>query len=285
MKYLLIVLLLVPMLCNAQRKSFKSRKKKISVAGGTLFLSVGYNRDFYSKSKLSLAGEGYDFTLQGVKGKDQPAFSFSNINLSQYNFQVGYNFMNFFSISAGFDHMKYSIPNQSQLLLSGTINEDVDLVTNLSGSYLNQPFTMDSSTFHYSNFGLNNIYLKFARTDQWFRVGKNDEFALSSDVGIGFGGLMSSTDFTFAGKRNLRVASFSGFSAFGAAGVRLEFFRHLYIEPMVIGGFMNQMSVRTTENQPNATARQRMGFLQMQVNLGFFMYVRPTNSCDSCPTW
>ncbi len=285
MKYLLIVLLLMPMVSNAQRKGYKSRKKKISVAEGTMFLSYGYNRSFYSKSKLSLAGEGYDFTLQGVKGKDKPAFSISNLNLSQYNFQVGYNFKNFFAISAGFDHMKYSIPNQSDLLLSGAISEGVDTVTNLNGSYLNQAFTLDSSTFQYSNFGLNNIYLKLSRTDHWLRLGKNDQFAVSSDVGVGFGGMMSSTDFLFTGKRNQRVGSFSGYSVFGSAGLRLEFFRHLYLHTLLTGGFMDQMRVRTMENQPNASARQRMGFLQLQLSLGVFIYVRPTNSCDSCPTW
>ena len=61
---------------------------------------------------------------------------------------------------------KDNVPYQ----LSGTINPGVDLETNWSGTYINEPVITQEASFHYENSnGLNYIRAEVSRVDQWYR--------------------------------------------------------------------------------------------------------------------
>lgn len=282
MRYVFLICLLLPFFSEAQSGK---RKSKVSNSRGTLFGNVGFNQSWYSKSTINFFGPGYDFSMKGVKAQDDPSYDFSTVGLVQYNARLGYYFRNFFAISIGFDHMKYGMLDKNNVLFSGTVNPGIDTVTNFSGTYLNESLTTDSNTFDYRNYGLNYINLKLSRTDQWVRTGKNDWFAISSDLGIGLGAILSSTNFSFAGKKDAQTSSLSGFAVSGYAGARFEFFRHLFIQTGFTGGYVGQLHVRTQENEPNAFAKQKFAFAQFETTIGFLLYVRPTNDCNSCPHW
>jgi hypothetical protein len=102
---------------------------------------------------------------------------------------------------------------------------------------------------------------------------------------LGVGGLVSDNTFLFSGKQDQKLRSFSGFAASGHVGVRLEFFKHLFIQSNFSGGIMGQSHVRTRANDPNAFADQNFGYVQFDTNLGFLLYIRPTNNCNTCPVW
>jgi hypothetical protein len=282
MRYVFLIFLLLPFFSEAQSGR---RKSKVSNSRGTLFGNVGLNQSWYSKSTIKFVGPGYDFSMKGVKAQDDTSYDFYQFGLVQYNARIGYYFRNFFAVSIGLDHMKYGILDKNSILLSGTVNPGIDTVTNYSGTYLNESKIIDSSKFDYRNYGLNYINLKFSRTDQWVKTGNNDWFAVSSDLGIGLGAMLSSTNFSFAGKRDYQTSSLSGFGVSAYAGVRFEFFRHLFVQTGLTGGYIGQFHVRTQESEPNAFAKQKYGFAQFETTIGFLLYVRPTNDCNSCPHW
>lgn len=286
---IIVGLFLIPVSASAQSR----KKQKISHAKGTLFGYWGYNRSGYTKSNIRFQGPGYDFTLAGSVAHDNPSkFSAEsyldprNITVPQFNARIGYYFAHHWAISFGYDHMKYIFKDGNEVLLSGTIAPGVDPETNWSGVYNSQPVTTNREQFHYENSnGLNYLRLELTRTDMLFAAGDKDQFAISSNLGVSTGSLLSFNDFTFAGQKNTTTVSMSGYGLSAHAGLRFEFFRHLFIGTNISGGFNHQLKVRTRPNDPSAFARHSYGYYEYNAVLGFLLYIRPTNSCDSCPVW
>ena len=287
-KVLVILLLLIPLMSDAQHKRMK---KKVSYAKGTLWGYWGYNRSGYTKSNIRFVGPSYDFTLQGAVAYDNPEeFNFTvyfdpkQITVPQFNARIGYYFKDHWAISLGYDHMKYIFADNNQVSLSGEI--DASVGAQWEGTYTGEPITTNRKLFHYENSdGLNYIRLELTRTDMLFNVGDREWFALSSNIGVATGGLLSYNDYTFAGKANTRTISMSGYGLSAHLGLRFEFFRHVFLQSTFSGGLNHQTKVRTRPNDPSSYARHAYGYMMFDTAIGFLLYIRPTNGCDSCPVW
>lgn len=288
MKRIIALLICVmPLMLAAQHKP---HKKKVSYAKGTLYGYWGYNRAGYTKSNLHCVGPGYDFTLAGATGYDRPEkFGTAYVDpkrftVPQFNIRVGYYIKDHWAISAGYDHLKYVFADKNHVMLSGTIDPGVD--SNWVGTYNAEPVVTNQTDFHYENTnGMNYINFRLMRTDRLLTVGRNEWFAMSSHVGAGLGMILSINDFTFGGQKDVFTKSISGYGASGYLGLRFEFFRHVFIQPNFGGGFLHQVKVRTRPNDPSSFARQALGYIEFNTVVGILLYVRSTNSCDSCPVW
>lgn len=294
MKYALLILALAfaPLFSTAQ-STWKNKKQKISHAQGTLFGSWGYNRSVYSKSNIRFAGPGYDFTMGGARAHDNQSplssgyyWTPNRLTVPQINASIGYYFRHHWAISFSYDHMKYVFQDGNEVSLSGEIDPGVDNVTNWSGIYNGEPIITDRNTFHYENSdGLNYLRLQLIRTDLLVAFGSKDQFAISSNVGVATGALLSYNDFDFAGTKSTRTISMSGYGLSAHAALRFEFFRHAFIQTQFSGGLNHQVKVRTRPSDPSSFARHAYGYGMFDTSIGFLLYIRPTNSCDSCPVW
>ena len=290
MRLLLVLIILMPIVASGQHGK---RKPKVSVARGTLFGYYGYNRSWYSKSTIGFVGPGYEFDLKGSRATDapipfDPAIHLNPLKttLAQYNVRLGYYIRNHYAISLGYDKMKYVVDNGNPVLLSGSVNPGVDPVTNWSGDYNNESVTPDAEKFMFRHSGgMNYIRMEGTRSDQWFAIGSNQQFIFSTHVGVGLGAIMTENTFRFAGLTDVNTRGLSGFAGSLHGGIRLEFFKHFFVQSNISGGYMQQTHIRTRLNEPNAFARQKFGFFQFDTNLGFLLYIRPTNDCNSCPVW
>ncbi len=280
MRYFALTIAFLPLFLVAQ-----SRKTKSSDAKGTFYGSVGYDLNWYAKNAINFSGPGYEFTLDGVKGKADNALDFSNLGQLQYRAQFGYMIANKWGLSFNYSKMNYRIPTGQPVLLSGTINSGVDTVTDFNGSYLNQSFTVDTATFNYSNRAVNFYHIDASRVDTWIGGGRNDLLALSTVFSLGAGAVATKNDFTFGGNKDIETSSMSGFGLTAGLGLRFEFFKYLFIQPTFGAGYIQQLHVNTRSNEPNALAKQKYVYTNASISIGFFLYVRPTNSCDSCPHW
>lgn len=265
------------------------KKPKNSMARGTLFFYWGYNRSAYTKSNIHFSGNGYDFTLSGVRAKDRPANTLSEyvdptkFTVPQFNFRIGYNFANYWNISLGYDHLKYVMIHGPEYLLNGAINNGVD--ANWSGTYNNQIVTTDESNFHYENTnGQNYIRGEITRVKNIVRNNR-DNFTLTSLLGFSTGVILSFNDFTFGGRKDTATTSLSGLGFSLHSGLRFEFFKHLFLQTNLNAGYLMQMHVKTRPQDYDAFAKQRFGYVEGNIVLGALFYIRPTNSCDSCPVW
>jgi hypothetical protein len=269
------------------------QKPKVSYAKGTLFGYWGYNRSVYTKSDIRFVGSGYDFTLKGSSAHDNQApftvedyFSPDRITVPQFNTRIGYYIKNHWAVSFGYDHMKYLFNDKNQVKLNGTINPGVDPVTNWSGNYEDEDVVTNRSDFHYENSnGLNYLRFELTRTDQWFSSDPENKFAISTNLGVGAGGILSFNDFNFAGKKDMVTISLSGYAVSAHTGLRFEFFRNIFLQTNFSGGFMHQVRVKTRPDDGSAYAQQMYGYAEFDVVLGFLFYIKPVNDCNTCPHW
>ena len=290
MKALIVfVLIAIPFLSEGQKKS----KEKVSYAKGTIYGYWGYNRTAYTKSNMRFVGPEYDFTLVGVRAADNPSTDIkqyvraSTITVPQFNARIGYYFKDHWAISLGYDHMKYLINDGNQVKMYGHVDAGVDTVTNLSGDYDGEVFTTDRTKFHYENSnGLNYLRAEVTRTDQWLTFGKNKWFGFSTNVGLSAGALLTFNDFRFAGNDDRVTISLSGYGLSVSSGLRFEFFKHVFLQANVNGGFHHLVKVKSRPDPSKQYyIKQKYGFIEGNVVLGLMFYIRSKNACDSCPVW
>jgi len=269
--------------------SGKRRKPKNSMAKGTAFVYWGYNRSAYTKSTIHFTGVGYDFSLKGVRAVDRPSTTINEyinptkFTVPQFNFRMGYNFANYWNISLGYDHLKYVMVHGPEYLINGTISSNLN--SNWSGTYDSQIVTTEEKDFHYENTnGQNYIRAELTRVKNIVRNNR-DNFTITGLLGISTGMILSFNDFTFAGKKDMATPSLSGLGASLHSGLRFEFFKHIFLQTNLNSGFLYQTRVKTRPNDYGAFAKQHFGYIETNIVLGALFYIRPTNSCDSCPVW
>ena len=286
MKTLIFIsfLIFLPFLGASQKTSKDSQAKR------AMFVYWGYNRSFYTDSKISFFGPGYDFSLAGVQATDRPSPDFityvdpSTLTVPQFNARIGFNFKKKWALSFGYDHMKYVIVHGPTYLLSGRINPLIDPISNWSGDYNAEPITTDESTLHYENTnGMNYIRAEISHIDKLVRA--SNAFAIYSVSSLGAGLVLNYNDFTFAGEKSMTTLSMSGVGASAHLGLRLEFFRHFFLQANNSVGFLYQHRVKTRGNDPYAYARQSLGYFQSDIVLGGIFYLRPKDNCNTCPNW
>ena len=286
MKTLIFIsfLIFLPFFGASQKTSKDSQAKR------AMFVYWGYNRSFYTDSKISFFGPGYDFSLAGVQATDRPSPDFityvdpSTLTVPQFNARIGFNFKKKWALSFGYDHMKYVIVHGPTYLLSGRINPLIDPISNWSGDYNAEPVTTDESILHYENTnGMNYIRAEISHIDKLVRA--SNAFAIYSVSGLGAGLVLNYNDFTFAGEKSMTTLSMSGVGASAHLGLRLEFFRHFFLQANNSVGFLYQHRVKTRGNDPYAYARQSLGYFQSDIVLGGIFYLRPKDNCNTCPNW
>ncbi len=108
---------------------FKPKNLRTESNKGKFFFFWGYNFSSYAKSDIHFTGPNYDFILHDVKAADRPTkfgstyFDPSRLTIPQFNLHFGYYIKDNYSISLGWDHMKYVVDIPQQVKISGFIGE------------------------------------------------------------------------------------------------------------------------------------------------------------------
>lgn len=239
-----------------------------------LFFYYGRNRAAYTQSDIRFRGTNYNFNLKGVVAKDRPtgfAWKYLNpskITIPQYNFRIGYFISPKYSISFGFDHMKYVMKQNQTVKINGYIDGSG---TDYDHSYKNEPIELTENflKFEHTN-GLNYLNLELRRMDNLFnqknlRI-KNIEINLVEGVGAGI--LYPKTDVTLLSFERNDQWHLAGYGANIMAGLNITLFRHFFIQAEAKGGYINMPNVLTT-NFKDDHAKQHFFFAQANYNLGF----------------
>jgi hypothetical protein len=289
-----IALVLIALTLSFESSAQFGKKKKESTDKGTIFLFWGYNRSHYANSNIRFVGPGYDFTLNGVKAVDKPEpfslnsyFNPNNITIPQFNLRVGYYYKKGWALSFGYDHMKYYLKDGNHVNLTGQIDPGVDTVTNWSGTYTGEPVVTNFKTFHYENTnGMNYIRAELMRSFDVYKPKRGSgNFGVTGNLGLSVGTILSVNDFNFAGQFNRVTYSISGYGFSAHSGVRLEFFKHLFLQADLNTGFIHQLKVRTRPEDASSFARQKVAFVEYNAVIGGLFYLKTKKKCDDCPSW
>lgn len=287
----LFVLLLLALIAAPADAQIRKHQRKRSTNAGTLFFYWGYNRTAYTQSKIHFIGSDYDFEMKGVKATDrQPKFGANlylnpaNMTIPQYNFRIGYYFTEKWALSLGVDHFNYVMAPNNEVVMDGHFGIGVDSVW--TGNYQQESTTVDPKHFHYEHSGgLNYLRIELMRSYDLWEAGRQRQFAITGNVGLNLGPMLTTTNFLFANEQTNRASALSGYGIGANASVRLEFFKHVFIQGEGGLAFAHLPGVHTRPNDRNQRAKQAFGLATYNVSLGLLFYIKTKNGCDSCPHW
>lgn len=242
---------------------------------GSFYFYWGYNRAAFTKSNLRCVGDGYDFTMKNLKASDNPErfdakvyFNPKKITIPQFNVRFGIFIKDNWSLSLGYDHMKYVMDNNQLINLSGHIDEGIS--DQWSGDYDGESMRTNNKFIHYENSdGLNYMRIELSRYHQLASFGKNSWLRVNSQLGISSGFILSFNDFNFGNQYDRRTVSISGYGVSLSGGFRLDFFNRFFIQTNVVGGMIHQTRVKTRPSDDNSYAKQIFGFVASETVLGY----------------
>jgi len=153
----------------------------------------GWNNATYSNSDIHFKGDDHDFTLHNVKAKDrQTEFSGREVfhsylnpgrlTIPQYNWRFGYFVTDNWSVSLGFDHMKYVMVQDQTVKASGHIDRAGFERDYQAGD--TEKLSDDFLTYEHTD-GFNMISLETERFLPLFNWQNKVDFALFAGFGAG----------------------------------------------------------------------------------------------------
>jgi len=245
------------------KKAFTEPQKK-----GNFFFYWGWNKDLYTNSDIHFSGNNYNFTLYNVVATDKQTkfdpnlyFGITQITIPQYNYRIGFYFNNNYSISAGWDHMKYVMVNDQ----SSNIDGSIQVGRKYDGDYNNQDFMIAQNFLRFEHTdGLNYINTEIRRSDM---IWSNKFFQVNVNEGIGGGLLYPRTNTTLMNNPRYDEFHISGFGVATVGWVQLSFFKHFFIQSEMKAGYINMPKIRTTMNEID-NASQHFEFFQYNILFG-----------------
>ncbi|WP_264523606.1 MULTISPECIES: hypothetical protein [unclassified Flavobacterium] len=262
---------------------------------GKFFVSWGGNRDSYTKSDVNFRGKDYNFTVDNMKAHDKPKgwhidyVNPVNMTIPQTNFRMGYFFSDHYSVSVGWDHMKYVMSQNQTANVNGYINLPVDQAGSIyNGVYNNRPVDMSQGGAQEGGFGKGEVgsgtaFLMYEHTDglnyintevsrhddisKLFGITNTDKIQVNLTEGVGVGLLYPKTNTTLLGKERHDDFHISGYGLSAKAGINLTFFKYFYIQGELKGGYINMQDIRTTQSSEDR-ASQDFFFLQRIIAVG-----------------
>lgn len=246
---------------------------------GKCYAFWGWNRGIFSNSDIHFWGDGYNFTLIGVRAHDapypfaiNPYFNPLLVTLPQTNARIGYFVGRQTSLSVGLDHMKYVMDQIQAVPIDGFIS---GTGTGYDRTYTNYVIYTRTNflTFEHTD-GLNyvNAELRLHRPlwswhrKRWLPVD------LESFHGAGAGALIPKTNSRMFGQARHDAFHLSGYGAHVVMGLGLTLWKHFVIQPELKGGYMALPDVRTTA-QADDRASHRFWFGEFDVLFGGSFYL------------
>ncbi len=259
---------------TSEEENTTQKKSSIKSRKGQFFASWGWNRASYSKSDIRFKGDDYDFTISDTKADDKPNpfgikfFSPGDITLPQTNLTLGYFFKDNYNFVIGFDHLKYVMRQNQEVVINGNIqigNPDFD------GVYTNQTITLteDFLKFEHTD-GLNYVFIGVNRFDNFNHLlGINtSKFEVNLEEGITFGMLYPKTNTTLLGKERYDEFHVSGYGLSAKVGLNFTFFKHFYLQTDFKLGYIDMQDIRTT-NSTSDKASQHFYFYETAYTFGY----------------
>lgn len=263
-----------------QSKSiFNPKVKRTESRQGKWFAFYGYNFSWYAPSDIKFKGKGYDFELKNVKAKDRPSkLSLDYINpmqitTPQVNIRFGYHISDNYSISFGWDHMKYVMVIPQTVSITGYIDpvvSDPGISTGkFAGTYTGQQITVPAEmlTFEHTD-GYNYVSAELERYDDIW-MSKSQKSNLSLETGVGIGTIIPRTDARFFGVGDNHYWNFAGYGASLKAGLKFHITKGLFLQNTAKVGWSRLNNIRTTGRSGIDKASQNISYLENYTVIGY----------------
>ncbi|MEO7736787.1 MAG: hypothetical protein ABIS11_01465, partial [Candidatus Dojkabacteria bacterium] len=190
-----------------------------------------------------------------------------------------------YSVSIGWDHMKYVMTQNQIANVTGDINLPADQAGSIyNGVYNNTPVDMSQGgaqeggnpetntafLMYEHTDGLNYINTEVSRHDdisKLFGITNTDKVQINLTEGLGAGLLYPKTNTTLLGKERHDDFHVSGYGLSAKAGINFTFFKYFYLQGELKGGYINMQDIRTTQSNDDK-ASQDFFFFQRIIAVG-----------------
>lgn len=234
---------------------------------GKIFIYWGANRGYYSNSDIHFKGNDYNFTVHNAKAHDKPKgwhvdyINPTRMTIPQTNFRIGYYFTDKYSLSFGFDHMKYVLTQNQEAYVSGSYPNKGSYGEVLESG--NTKITEDFLKFEHTD-GLNYVNLELARTEDISRfvgIYNTDKIQFNALAGIGSGILFPRTNATVLGRERNDEFKVAGFGVSGKIGANVTVFKHFFVQYEAKAGYINILKTPVS-NISSEYAKHHFTFLE-----------------------
>lgn len=239
---------------------------------GKFWFKWGYNRSSYNDSDIHFKGKGYDFTLYDVRAHDMPEPFDAKIYLHplkltipQFNCRVGFFLNERFSVSAGWDHMKYRLADDQRLRISGTIEPGASEF--YAGTYDQDILYMTRDFLRYEHSDGFNFVRIGAEYFHPVWANKKQTVEASLKVGAYVGAMFPWTDVRLFGNYSRNWIHLAGYGLSTVSGWRVDFLKHFFIEAQAQYGWSHLSDV-LLEGNSDARADQKIVFFERSLTLG-----------------
>ena len=257
---------------------------------GKVYINWGYNISWYNDSDIHFSGQGHDFVLYNVVAHDRPSkLSLDYIkpttwSIPQFNFRFGYFISDKYSISIGWDHMKYVADDYQTVKMYGyldpSIVSDTLMQTNMgklnakyssSGLYNQVDVEMTPDDFiHYEHTdGLNYASIDIERYIELWQCSKYDRFGITLVTGAGAGLIIPRTDAHLFGSGENHFWNVAGWGSSLKIGLQINLTKLIYLQSDFKYGYLQMSNVHTSTHKDIDKATQHIVFYENYWLIGF----------------
>ncbi len=258
-------------LFNPEHRRKDSRK-------GDLFFYWGYNHSWYDKSDINFTGPNYDFTLKDVVAHDRQSnlsWAYLNpglISVPQYDIRVGYFIKDNYSVSIGWDHMKYVVDIPQSVAITGhigaTISQENAPTGAYAGDYNGQIINVNDKvlTFEHTD-GFNYANVEVERYDDIW-VAPSGNTSLTLEAGLGGGLMVPRSDVRLFGQGRNNHWNIAGYGVSAKLGLKFYVWKNIYLQNTTKIGATNLTRIHTTGWDDLDKASQKINYVQNMWLLG-----------------
>lgn len=258
---------------------FSNEVKRNFSRKGDFFAHWGYNHSWYGKSDIRFQGPGYDFTLKDVVANDrQSKLSWDYLNpglitVPQYNIRFGYFIKDNYSVSIGWDHMKYVMDIPQTVAITGVIGDQVSTpgvpTGAYAGTYNGELINVKSNMLTYEHTdGFNYANIEVERYDDIW-VAPSRETSLTLETGLGGGMMVPRSDVRLFGQGRNNHWNVAGYGFSAKMGLKFYINKGLYLQNTTKVGTTNLKNVHTTGRDDVDKASQKINYVENMFVIGY----------------
>ncbi len=230
----------------------------------SFYFTWGYNAESYTRSDLHVAqpGLGNDYTLHNVSGHDHKGWDKGIFNqaltIPQYSYRIGWMFdeKRGWGLEINFDHTKYIISDGQTARLTGTLNGESTVDTNIV-------FSKQNGFSYYLNNGANFFLLNLVkRVPVWENKRQTLRFDVLGKAGVG--PVVPHVENTLFGKANDPHFQIGGWNMGAEVDAQVTAYKRVFLEFGMKGDYARYSGLRIYEG----TAQQAFGSFIMYLGLG-----------------
>lgn len=258
---------------------FSNEVKRNFSRKGDFYVHWGYNHSWYGKSDINFKGPGYDFTLKDVVAHDRQSklgwdyLDPGKLSIPQYNFRVGYFFKDNYSISIGWDHMKYVMDIPQTVAVYGVIGNEISTpgipTGAYAGTYNGEMLNVKEDMLRYEHTdGFNYANVEIERYDDIW-VAPSQKTSLTLETGLGAGLIVPRTDAHLFEVGENNYWNVAGYGISAKVGLKFYITRGLYLQNTTKVGTTKLTNVHTTGRNEYDKASQNIKYVENFFAVGY----------------